>query len=169
MLGYRHNGQNIMKKYVFSWMATLFAIVTMVSLTSCSSDNDEPSPEEVKSKIVGLWQSTHISGWAYDDTPDENLIKVDRDLTDKEKERYLFNEDGTGKKFLYLGSFYGWQPSSRNGFSYSITNNKININYSNGNTDTYSVVSIKDDVAILEITLEDGEQYKTKLTLKKVS
>ena len=157
-----------MKKYVFSWMAIVFALVTMVTLTSCSSDNDEPSAEEVKTKIVGLWQSTHISGWGYDDTPDENLIKVDRDLTDKECERLLFNEDGTGKTFIYLGSYYGWQPS-RNSFNYSITNNKININYSNGNTDTYSVVSIKDDVAILEIALEDGEQYKTKITFKRIS
>ena len=66
-----------MKKLYFVFMAILFALFSMVSFTACSSDDDDaPSAEEIKSNIVGMWQTTHIAGWGYDDTEDENLIKV---------------------------------------------------------------------------------------------
>ena len=63
----------------------------MVSFTACSSDDDDtPSTEEIKSNIVGMWQTTHIAGWGYDDTEDENLIKVDQDVPEEKSERILF-------------------------------------------------------------------------------
>ena len=58
-----------------------------------------------------MWQTTHIAGWGYDDTEDENLIKVDQDVPEEKSERILFKGDGTYKWYWYLGS-YGWQSSN---------------------------------------------------------
>ena len=83
-----------MKKLYFAFTAILFALFSMVSFTACSSDDDDvPSAEEIKSNIVGMWQTTHIAGWGYDDTEDENLIKVDQDVPEEKSERILFKGD----------------------------------------------------------------------------
>jgi hypothetical protein len=52
-----------MKKLYFAFTAILFALLSMVSFTACSSDDDVPSTEEIKNNIVGMWQTTHIAGW----------------------------------------------------------------------------------------------------------
>ena len=80
-----------MKKLYFAFTAILFALFSMVSFTACSSDDDDtPSTEVIKNNIVGMWQTTHIAGWGYDDTEDENLIKVDQDVPEEKSERILF-------------------------------------------------------------------------------
>lgn len=85
-----------MKKLHFSLMAILFALFSMVSFTACSSDDDDaPSQDDIKTNCIGMWQTTHISGWDYDDTVDENLIKVDQDVPEGEADRILFKGDGT--------------------------------------------------------------------------
>ena len=61
----------------------------MVSFTACSSDDDVPSTKEIKNNIVGMWQTTHIAGWGYDDTEDENLIKVDQEVPEEKRVRKL--------------------------------------------------------------------------------
>lgn len=77
-------------------MAILFALFSMVSFTACSSDDDDaPSQDDIKTNCIGMWQTTHISGWGYDDTEDENLIKVDQDVPEGDSERILFKGDGT--------------------------------------------------------------------------
>lgn len=84
-----------MKKLHFSLMAILFALFSMVSFTACSSDDDDaPSQDDIKTNCIGMWQTTHISGWGYDDTEDENLIKVDQDVPEGDSERILFKGDG---------------------------------------------------------------------------
>ena len=140
----------------------------MVSFTACSSDDDDtPSTEEIKSNIVGMWQTTHIAGWGYDDTEDENLIKVDQDVPEENSERILFKGDGTYKGYWYLGS-YGWQ-SSNYIHKYEVFGNKIILYASNGYIgDTYHVVSIKGDVVVLEVTLDEGPQYKQQITCKRI-
>lgn len=71
-------------------MAILFALFSMVSFTACSSDDDDtPSTEKIKSNIVGMWQTTHIAGWGYDDTEDENLIKVDQDVPEEKMSAFF--------------------------------------------------------------------------------
>ena len=93
-----------MKKLHFSLMAILFALFSMVSFTACSSDDDDaPSQDDIKTNCIGMWQTTHISGWGYDDTEDENLIKVDQDVPEGDSERILFKGDGTYKWYWYYG------------------------------------------------------------------
>ena len=156
-----------MKKLHSSFVAILFALFAMVSFTACSSDDDGPSSEEIKENIVGTWQVTHISGWSYDDTEDENLIKVDEDVPEEDSQRVLFNVDGTCKWYWY--SINGWRPSGSSN-SYKVSGNKIII-YDNDYDieDSYTVISIKNNTAVLEVTLEEGPQYKQRITCKRVS
>ena len=91
-----------MKKLHFSLMAILFALFSMVSFTACSSDDDDaPSQDDIKTNCIGMWQTTHISGWDYDE--DDNLIKVDQDVPIEDSDRILFKGDGTYKWYLYYG------------------------------------------------------------------
>ena len=152
-----------MKKLHFSLMAILFALFAMVSFTACSSDDDDtPSTEAIKTNIVGMWQITHISGWSYDDTEEENLIKVDQDVPEEKSERILFKSDGTYKMYWYLGS-YGWQ-SSRLNYKYEISGNKIELE----GEGIYTVLSLKENIVVLQYTMDEGPQYKTNITCKRV-
>ncbi len=155
-----------MKKLHFSSMAILFALFAMVSFTACSSDDDEtPSTEDIKTNIVGMWQSTHISGWDYDDTDEENMIKVDQDIPEAESYRMLFKGDGTCKEYYW--DDYKWHLDDT--YKYEVSGNKIIFYDSHGDIDgTVNVLSIKGDVAIFELTLEEGPQYKHRTTFKRV-
>lgn len=157
-----------MKKLYFAFTAILFALFSMVSFTACSSDDDDtPSTEEIKSNIVGMWQTTHIAGWGYDDTEDENLIKVDQDVPEGDSERILFKGDGTYKWYWYYGG--DWHSSSST-YKYEVSGNKIILYDNRGDIDiTYTVVSFKNDTVVLEVTLEEGPQYKQRITCKRVN
>ena len=53
---------------------------------------------------------------------------------------------------------------------YEVSGNKIILYASNGDIgDTYRVVSIKGDVVVLEVTLDEGPQYKQQITCKRVN
>lgn len=147
-------------------MAILFALFAMVSFTACSSDDDEtPSTEDIKTNIVGMWQSTHISGWDYDDTDEENLIKEDQDIPEADSYRMLFKGDGTCKEYYW--DDYKWHLDGT--YKYEVSGNKIIFYDSHGDIEgTANVLSIKGDVAIFELTLEEGAQYKHRTTFKRV-
>lgn len=147
-------------------MAILFALFAMVSFTACSSDDDEtPSTEDIKTNIVGMWQSTHISGWDYDDTDEENLIKVDQGIPEADSYRMLFKGDGTCKEYYW--DDYKWHLDGT--YKYEVSGNKIIFYDSHGDIEgTANVLSIKGDVAIFELTLEEGPQYKHRTTFKRV-
>lgn len=147
-------------------MAILFALFAMVSFTACSSDDDEtPSTEDIKTNNVGMWQSTHISGWDYDDTDEENLIKVDQDIPEADSYRMLFKGDGTCKEYYW--DDYKWHLDGT--YKYEVSGNKIIFYDSHGDIEgTANVLSIKGDVAIFELTLEEGAQYKHRTTFKRV-
>ena len=52
---------------------------------------------------------------------------------------------------------------------YEVSGNKIILYASNGDIgDTYRVVSIKGDVVVLEVTLDEGPQYKQQITCKRI-
>lgn len=131
-----------MKKLHFSLMAILFALFSMVSFTACSSDDDDaPSQDDIKTNCIGMWQTTHISGWDYDDTVDENLIKVDQDVPEGEADRILFKGDGTYKWYENVDG--NWQSSDYT-CKYEVSGNKIILYDDRGDMDiTYTVVSFK--------------------------
>ena len=142
----------------------------MVSFTACSSDDDDvPSTEEIKKNIVGMWQTTHISGWAYDDTEDENLIKVDQDITDNSEyaQRVLFKGDGTCYMYYYSTYSNEWVSISGS-LTYDVSGNKIIVYYKNTVEQTYTVLSYKNDVVVLQYNMDEGPEYKTSITCKRV-
>lgn len=114
-----------------------------------------------------MWQTTHISGWGYDDTEDENLIKVDTDVSGEDSERIMFKADGTYKWYWY-SNYSGWQGSG-SFKKYDITGSKIILYSSIGDIDeTYSVISIKGDIVVIETSLDEGSEYKQRITCKRV-
>ena len=156
-----------MRKLYFAFTVILFALFSMVSFTSCSSDDDNvPSTEEIKSNIVGMWQTTHIAGWGYDDTEDENLIKVDQDVPEGDSDRILFKGDGTYKWYWYDGGDWRYIYTCK----YEVSGNKIILYDDRGDIDIiYTVVSFKNDTVVLEVTLDEGPQYKQRITCKRVN
>ena len=155
-----------MKKLHLSFVAILFALLAMVSFTACSSsDDDAPSAENIKTNIVGMWQTTHISGWTYDDTEDENLIKINRDIDTEEADRVLFKGDGTCYRYYYYNG--GWKLSYGN-YTYDVSGNQIIIYYKTAVEQIYTVLSLKGDVVVLQYCMDEGEAYKTTLTCKRV-
>lgn len=137
----------------------------MSIMTSCS-DDDEPSTDEIKTNIVGMWQPVHISGYMYDDTEDENIIKVNKDIVEGEGERMRFYADGTCRTYWY-SSNYGWQSWSSQ--KYEVIGNKIRVYTSKGELDVeYKVLSLKDNATVLEYHLDEGTQYTAQVTCKKV-
>ena len=114
-----------------------------------------------------MWQMTHISGWGYDDTEDENLIKVDKDIPEEDSWRIQFKGDGTYRWYYYNN---GWHPES-SANTYEVSGNKI-IFYDSDDGDeieTCTVLSFKNNIVVLEATLEEGPQYKQRITCKRVN
>ena len=116
-----------------------------------------------------MWQTTHISGWAYDDTEDENLIKVDQDITDNSEyaQRVLFKGDGTCYMYYYSTYSNKWVSISGS-FTYDVSGNKIIVYYKNTVEQTYTVLSYKNDVVVLQYNMDEGPEYKTSITCKRV-
>lgn len=151
-------------------MAILFALFTTLSFIACSSnDDDTSSTETIKENIVGMWQTSHISGWIYDDTEDENLIKVDQDIADDSEhaQRIVFKGDGRSYIYFYGSTSHQWISLSDN-MTYDISGNKIIIYYKNEVSDIYTVVSLNGDTVVVQYTMDEGPQYKTNLTCKRV-
>lgn len=151
-------------------MAILFALYSTVSFTACSSsDDDSPSAETIKENIIGMWQTTHVSGWAYDDTEDENLIKVDQDVSEnsEDAQRIFFKGDGKCYVYFYGQSSQQWISLSNN-YTYDISSNKVIVYYRNEVEQIYTVLSLNGDTVVLQYTMDEGPQYKTNITCKRV-
>ena len=157
-----------MKKLHFALMAIIFALFSMVSFTACSSDDDDvPSTEDIKTNIVGMWQTVHVSGWSYDDTEEENLIKVDQDVTGQDSQRILFKDDGTCYLYYYSNYSNNW-VAEYGSYTYDISSNKIIVYYKNTVDQTYTVLSFKNDMVVLQYNMDEGPEYKTTITCKRV-
>ncbi len=144
---------------------------SIVSFTACSSsdDADVPSTEEIKSNIVGMWQTIHVSGWTYDDTEDENLIRVDQDIADnsEDAQRILFKGDGTCYVYYYSTYANKW-VAEYGSYTYDVSGDKIIVYYRNTVEQTYTVLFYKNDVVVLQYNMDEGPDYKTKITCKRV-
>lgn len=154
----------MMRKFKLIGLTGLF--VCMFTLSSCSSDNNK---DDFKTNIVGLWETTHTSGYTYDDTEERNIISVDKDLTGKDQERILLKGNGTYKEYYYLESSDSWYGSIYDTGNYEVSRNKIYLYDSKGNIeDIYTIISLTGNTAIIEYTLEEGPHYTGRITLKKV-
>ena len=155
----------MIKKMSLFGLIGLFA--GMLALSSCSSGHDSLNTDDLKTNIVGLWETHHISGYDYDD--EDDIVPIDSDMIGSDRDRILFKGDGTYKKYFYLTSSDSWFSNDFDGGKYEVSENKIYIYDSRGNIeDTYTVTSLKDNTLVVEFPLEENSKYINRLTLKKV-
>lgn len=155
-----------MKKLHFSLLAILFALFAMVSFTACSSDDeDTPSPEDVQTSIIGMWQPTHVTGYAWGDY--DKPTKVDRDIDIADAISYEIKQGGTFNEYIWTGN--EWKIK-RSGKAYTISGNKLTTYEKDGINvlDVYTIQSINSTTMVLKYNLDGNASYPATVTLKKI-
>lgn len=156
-----------MKNIKFFSLLALLA-VSLLSFTACSDDDDDVSSDDIENNILGTWQTTHVEGYWYDDTEEENIIEINHDVEEDEAERLKFNANGTCQYYTYVTSLDKW-VSAGSDYTYTIIGSKIVISESDGMVwGTYNVLSLSSDRVVIEGMLEEGDSYKFRITLKRV-
>ena len=139
-----------MKKLHFSLLAILFALFAMVSFTACSSDDeDTPSPEDVQTNIIGIWQPTHVTGYDWDKENDKPA-KVDKDIDIDidDAASFEFEQGGTFNEYFWTGNKWKIDCS---GEGYTISGNKLTTYEEDGINvlDVYTIQSINSTTMVL--------------------
>lgn len=140
-----------MKKLHFSLLAILFALFAMVSFTACSSDDeDTPSPEDVQTNIIGIWQPTHVTGYDWDKENDKPA-KVDQDIDIDDAISFEFKQGGTFNEYIWTG-------------------NKLTTYEEDGINvlDVYTIQSINSTTMVLKYNLDGNASYPSTITFKKI-
>lgn len=157
-----------MKKLHFSLLAILFALFAMVSFTACSSDDeDTPSPEDVQTNIIGLWQPTHVTGYVWDEENDKPA-KVDQDIDIDDAISFEFKQGGTFNEYIWTED--RWKIESSGEF-YAISGNKLTTYekaYGINVLDVYTIQSINSTTMVLKYNLDGNASYPSTITFKKI-
>lgn len=155
-----------MKKLHFSLLAILFALFAMVSFTACSSDDeDTPSTEDVQTYIIGMWQPTHVTGYAWDEN--DKPAKVDKDIDIDDVISFEFKQGGTFNEYIWTGN--KWEKEC-SGEAYSISGNKLTTYEEDGTNvlDVYTIQSISSTTMVLKYNLDGNASYPSTITFKKI-
>ena len=158
-----------MKKLHFSLLAILFALFAMVSFTACSSDDDDtPSPEDVQTYIIGMWQPTHVKGYDWDKDEDKP-VKVDKDIDidNDDAISFEFKQGGTFNEYVWTGNKWKIECS---GEAYTISGNKLTTYEEDGVNvlDVYTIQSINLTTMVLKYNLDGNASYPSTITFKKI-
>lgn len=156
-----------MKKLHFSLLAILFALFAMVSFTACSSDDDDtPSTEDIQTRIIGMWQPTHVTGYDWDKDEDKP-VKVDQDIAIDDAIAFEFEQGGTFKEFFWTGNKWKIDCS---GEHYTISGNKLTTYEEDGVNvlDVYTIQSINSTSMVLKYNLDGNASYPSTVTFKKI-
>nr|WP_308571037.1 lipocalin family protein [uncultured Prevotella sp.] len=149
------------KKLYVLW--TLMAVLAL-SFASCSSDdNDNDSGSDLKSSIVGVWESTHLEGNYWDEN--ENDITVDRDVTGDERVRFQFTDNGDCKFFVHTTG--DWEPAEPYDCTYTVSGSDVIIYEGKELYQKITILSLTKDTTLFEYYM-DGSTKPTHLTLTKV-
>lgn len=137
-----------MKKIIYLFLSTAFAVATLTACSSSSSDNDGNNP----SLIVGSWESYKLSLYK-----DGNLIgeELYENNCDTNKDYVVFNANGTMKNYDYN---YDCTLTTSDG-EYSIDGNTITvIDEDNEGTDgPYQIITLNSTTFVVEIPNSDIE------------
>ncbi|MGI6224332.1 MAG: hypothetical protein ACOYJG_12125 [Prevotella sp.] len=157
-----------MKKLRLFSLFTLIGLC-LISFTACSDDDDDDvSSDDIANNIIGTWETTHVAGYWYDYTEDENIISIDEDVDEEDRVRLTFNANGTCQYYYYISTWDEWYRESGS-YTYNIMGDKIVICDSKGEVeDTFKVLSVNSTQAVIEGTLDEGDSYTFRITLKKV-
>lgn len=157
-----------MKKLHFSLLAILFALFAMVSFTACSSDDeDTPSAEDIQTNIIGIWQTTHVTGYVWDENDKHKTAKVDQDIDIDDATAFEFKQGGTFNEYFWTGE--KWRIG-RSGEAYTISGNKLTTYEEDGINvlDVYTIQSINSTTMVLKYNLDDNASYPGTITFKKI-
>lgn len=138
-----------MKKLHFSLLAILFALFAMVSFTACSSDDeDTPSPEDVQTNIIGMWQPTHVTGYDWDENDKPAKVDKDIDIDIDDVVSFEFEQGGTFNEYIWTEN--KWEIDS-SGEAYTISGNKLTTYEEDGINvlDVYTIQSINSTTMVL--------------------
>ncbi len=157
-----------MKKLHFSLLAILFALFAMVSFTACSSDDeDTPSPEDVQTYIIGMWQPTHVTGYDWDENG--KPAKVDKDIDIDDVISFEFKQGGTFNEYCWTGNKWKIECS---GEAYYISGNKLTTYEEEEDginiLDVYTIQSINLTTMVLKYNLDGNASYPSTITFKKI-
>lgn len=143
-----------MKKFGFDFLATLLMVMAVcVGFASCSDDDDDVNVN--KSSLVGTWTSVWEKGYSIDrDGEKESWDEPSTGWT------IVFNADGTGYEYE--------EDGYSDDFTWTLSGNKISVTDEDGDTDVWTVVSLKGS----SLTVSSYEQDKystdyTEMTFKK--
>lgn len=157
-----------MKKLHFSLLAILFALFAMVSFTACSSDDeDTPSPEDVQTNIIGMWQPTHVTGYDWDDENDKPA-KVDQDIDIDDAISFEFEQGCTFNEYIWTGNIWKIECFGK---AYAILGNKLTTYEKNDGInvlDVYTIQSINSTTMVLKYNLDGNASYPSTITFKKI-
>lgn len=158
-----------MKKLHFSLLAILFALFAMVSFTACSSDDeDTPSPEDVQTNIIGMWQPTHVTGYDWDEN--DKPAKVDQDIDIDDAISFEFEQGGTFNEYIWTGNIWKIECS---GEAYTIISGNKLTTYEKEDDginilDVYTIQSINSTTMVLKYNLDGNASYPSTITFKKI-
>jgi len=150
-----------MNKKNLLWLLSLLMIV-QVSFVSCNKDDDddEVSPADIKTAIIGTWKSVSIECY-YDGVKDDEETEISDDNNYELEE---FKSDGT---FSYSYYYNDVKEDGSTG-TWTIDGSKITYIYSNGEKEEYTVTikgNTRIDTAEDVYNEQDGEHtYKEVFT-----
>ena len=157
-----------MKKLHFSLLAILFALFAMVSFTACSSDDeDTPSPEDVQTYIIGMWQPTHVTGYDWDENDKPAKVDQDIDIDIDDVDSFEFKQNGIFNEYAWTGNKWKIECS---GEAYTISGNKLTTYEEDGTNvlDVYTIQSINLTTMVLKYNLDGNASYPSTITFKKI-
>ena len=157
-----------MKKLHFSLLEILFALFAMVSFTAWSSDDeDTPSPEDVQTYIIGMWQPTHVTGYDWDENDKPAKVDQDIDIDIDDVDSFEFKQNGIFNEYAWTGN--KWEIDC-SGEHYNISGNKLTTYDVDGTTvlDVYTIQSINLTTMVLKYNLDGNASYPSTITFKKI-
>ena len=121
---------------------TLLSAFLFIGFTSCSDDDDGPSFS--KEEIEGYWELTHQQ-WI--ETIDGETDTYDEVYTPSDDYFVYFDESGIG--YMDSGSDQIMEVYGYYEFTYSLSGNKINVDFENRSSVVWTIESVGDDTLTL--------------------
>ncbi|MCD8032274.1 MAG: hypothetical protein LUF85_15990 [Bacteroides sp.] len=129
------------------------AIVLFIGFTSCCSDDDLGSDEEIAANLIGPWETVTHRGW-YEAEGERESEDWDYDAEEWVCEFY---KEDTGKEI--------WYGASEKTFSWSVKDKVLTVR-ADDYTEKSEITKLTSSQLVIEAYDEDGNKYYDKITFK---
>lgn len=154
-----------MKKYVVP-LITLFSLLLIFSVTSCSKDGNKDEEEDQsydESVLVGKWVQTHSIYEDEEGEYDDNKYKVS-----EEADVIEFMADGSCNNYSYVQSIHEFDWDDQG--DWNLRGNRLSLLYECQGQRTVKVTQLTSSILSFEDEgIDDGIKYKFTMTYQKVS